>query len=273
MSKIWEEYKNSIFQRGASQLALTFIFSMLFVKEVFGVPFQPPPIPDGETREYSVRRQEKSTVGLKSLVRAGEEVKRISVTAKWRTVSEGKELEIKRIETRERGHSCVWTFVFAVIGKALMSRSYTMEIRSPDGKLLRKESAKMFGDGTEDVVHFVAVSEVLRGLNFKAGYASYIKMWNPEGGSSLPMKVSVMGIHDLSVPAGKYRAWQVTMALDSSEILGKWRALGVVLNTLMPIFTYWFAESVTHPLVRFEGQFGPKTSAPIEIHELEKIKP
>lgn len=265
--------RNLFFQHRVFVFVFVFILSLLISEESFCFPFSPPPVPDGEIREYGVRREEKSAVGLKSLIRKGEEVKRISVLSRWRSGDGRRELEIQRTEQRERGHFCVWTFIFAVIGKTLKSKSYIMEIRSPQGKLLRKESAILREGEANDAVHFVAVSEVLRGVNFRVGYEAYIKMWNPEGGDSLPMKVTVVGVEDIAVPLGKYRAWKVTMALDSAQILGKWRALGVVLNTLMPTFTYWLAESVSHPLVRFEGQFGPKTSAPIEIHELEKITP
>lgn len=239
-------------------------------------PFNAPSIPDGEVREFGVRRIDQKGAGVKSLVRPGEELDHFSVKTVWKTGAQGREMEVIRDEARSRGHHCVHNYTFSVRGKYIFSRTYSIEIRSPDGRLLRSEKGSLWypkGEPPPDLVHAIAISEAIRGYNFREGAKTDARLWNADGGDSPRMELTVAGAESLTLPAGKYRAWRVNMEMDLKDLLGRWKGIEFLIKMLMPGYTYWFADMPSHPLVNFQGQFGPKTSAPIEIHELTKMIP
>jgi|GEM_PF-3462996 len=239
-------------------------------------PFNVPSVPDGESREFRVRRIEQKGPGVKSLYRAGEELDHYSVKTLWRGGPGGREMEVVRNEVRARGHHCVSYFTFIERGKYMYNTAYRLEIRSPEGRLLRSEkgiASSPKGEPPPDLVAALAISEALRGYNFRKDAKTSLHVWNPEGGDTPLMNLTVLGAESVTVPAGVYRAWRVNMEMDLKDILGRWIGLDFLVKMLMPGYLFWFADTPSHPLVNFQGQFGPKTSAPIEIHELTKISP
>lgn len=260
------------------RIVATCVTLCFIASPAFSEPFSIPNVQHGEVRDYSVKRIEQSkNLGIKSFVRPGEEVSAFTLSSEWRTPpGGGRELVVRRDDTRAGGHHCIYTFVFPVKDKIIVSKSYNQEVRAPSGNVLRSERATMWaadGNPRPDLVHIIGISEAIRGFDFKQGAKTSVRVWFPDGGPESPrLNLTVLGAESITVPAGKYRTWRVSMELDLSNILGKWKGIDFLLKVFMPTYTFWYGDGPSHPLVRFQGQFGPKTSAPVEIHDMKKIE-
>ncbi len=176
----------------------------------------------------------------------------------------------------------MWNFGFSVIDNHMSSGWYDHKLISPEGKLLRSEKSVIYlpkpREGTkkakkvaEDdtfITHPVVMSELLRSHKFKKDTVVYLRLWIPDIYQGPRMIFEVQDTESVTVPAGTFRAWRVNMRMDTAELLGRFKGLEFLIKQLLPAYTLWYADTRTHPLIKFEGQFGPRNTAPMQIQEM-----
>ncbi|HUT52312.1 MAG TPA: DUF3108 domain-containing protein [bacterium] len=231
-------------------------------------------IPDDPVLDYRIVDLEPRS---ESGVKLNPELEQVTETSTrlYRSVRDGKPVYIfEREERTAKNDRIFWTFVLDTQQLGLMRIEKKTLSRS--GQVVR-ESWVNYRDPLfsfpEKLCHIYTISVMVRVMDLKAGARDDFYLLLSEDASPWHMFVVVDGEEKVTVPAGTFDCWRLKLEPDYDDILGRWSWASTMIKPLVPDFFFWVAKDGTHPLIRFEGKFGPVGAAPSQAHELTGIHP
>ncbi len=230
-----------------------------------------PPVRGGETSEYKVSREGMAERDRAFFMRTGELIKSYTVKTDWKRENGELYLVETRKEKKVGGHAREWNFKFRA-HRNLVFDSYDMVTKSPSGKILEQRSGRPWfseKESPDDLVHFMTASLAIRGFDLEENGQWSYHSWSPQNEQLNRIIVNVETRETITVPAGTFDTYRVSLGMDMDEVLGRWKGLEFLIKPLIPHFTLWFGEQPSKPVIKFRGNFGPGKSAIVE-HELIK---
>ena len=109
--------------------------------------------------------------------------------------------------------------------------SVTIKTTAPDGKVSTKELVR-----PADAVDNDQSLQLQRALPLTEGYVTRYTDVIPTSGMTAPVKLSVVGTEEITVPAGTFSAWRVVMDFGSGQHDG------------------WYAQAAPHPMVKYRNR-------------------
>ncbi len=229
-------------------------------------------IPDDPVMDYRIVDLEpRSESGVK-LNPELEQVTEAS-TRLCRSERDGKPVYIfEREERTAKNDHIYWTFVLDTEQLGLMRIEKKTVSRS--GQVVR-ESWVNYRDPLfnfpEKLCHIYTISVMVRAMDLKPGMRDDFYLLLSEDASPWHMFVVVDGEEKVTVPAGTFDCWRLKLEPDYDDILGRWSWASTMIKPLVPDYFFWVMKDGTHPLVKFQGKFGPVGAAPSQAHELVRI--
>jgi hypothetical protein len=125
----------------------------------------------------------------------------------------------------------------------------------------------------DNLCHIYTITAYLRGLDLVTGMKKDIHLLLDEDSAPWHMFVVVEGEEEITAPAGTFTCFRVKLEPDYPSIMGKWSWTSPLIKRFVPDYYFWVDKAFPHPLVRFQGAFGPVGGSPPQTHDLMEILP
>lgn len=246
------------------------LITLLAVGVAFAKPFKVPKLPSKEVRKMKVSMEPPDalikTKAFSAKLLLLEAPKTMTVTLE-KGIEGGKAIYTLTNESRlNNGAKSVMTFTFLAEGNLRLRHSY-LEIKSPNGKLMRKE----FIDYTnpqfrypKDMLHPMMIDVAFRSMDYTSGKKYSFDLWLTSF-NVLTMDIKIKGKEKVKVPAGEFDCYKIEMLPNLEALLGK--TLNRLVKPFVPKFRFWVNSKGNHQLVKSEGRMGP-VAAPLQRFEL-----
>jgi len=231
-------------------------------------------ISDPGRRVYRVRALEAPGEAGVPLSREVEEVVE-SAARLHREVRDGKPIYLaEKTDRLRQGDRVLWTFTLDPENLGLLR--IEKKVISRSGQTVRESWTDfrdpMF-DYPADLCHIYTIAEAVRALPLQVGGRHDIHLLLNEDSMPWHMFVLVEAEETVTVPAGTFACYRLSLEPDFRQIMGKWSWASSLIKPFVPDYYFWVEKAGTHVMVQFQGKFGPVGAAPTQAYELLRLEP
>ena len=181
--------------------------------------------------------------------------------------------KMDRIERSSEGDEHIWE-IYMDTNMGLMRIQKKTVSRS--GNVVREQwinyKDPMF-NYPDNLCHVYTITAAIRKMDLEVGSKNDIYLLLDMDSVPWHMYVVVEGIETVKVPAGEFECYKIRLDPDYKSIMGNWSWASPVIKRFVPDYYFWVEVKDQHPLIRFQGTFGPVGGSPSQAHELVSTKP
>jgi len=180
---------------------------------------------------------------------------------------------LTRQEKNKAGDIIIWTFLMD--HKKMSLYRVRKKIISRTGKVVREAwidyRDPMYGY-PDNLAHIYTISNVMQSYDLQVGRTDDFHLLVSLDMKPWRMFANIEDIETITVPAGTFRCYRVSIEPDYKDILGDWAWGARIFKGLVPDSYFWIETAAPHCLVKFSGKKGLEGTAPLLTLELTKVE-
>jgi len=230
-------------------------------------------LPDGGWRHYRVVELEKKKEGA---MKISSDTEDLSSFASHLYPSSYKNKPVYYLDKEDKtvhGDKIIWRFYMSPESMGLFRIDKKVVSRS--GKVVKESYTDyidpMF-DFPENTCHMYTIIAMIMSKGVKVGDRFDISLLLNEDSRPWHMWVVAEAEEKVKVPAGSIDCVRVKLEPDYKSILGRWAWTSAFIKQFVPEYIFWMEKAAPHPLVCFEGGFGPVGGSPPQRYELTLVQ-